>query len=64
MDKLEKIIAAIIAALESVQKLKADLAKCQQELAARDTKVAELETTVADLETALAGSGFEPSGNI
>jgi hypothetical protein len=60
MDKLEKIIAAIVAAIESVQKIKADLDACKQREAAQDAKVAELEAKVADLEAALAI--FTPSG--
>lgn len=59
MEKLEKIIAAIVAALESVQKIKEDLTKCQEDSAAKDQKIAELETKVEDLTALLAG--FLPS---
>jgi predicted nucleic acid-binding Zn-ribbon protein len=60
MDRIEKIIAAIVAAIESVQKIKAELDACKEKAAAQDAKVAELETKVADLEAAL--SVFTPSG--
>lgn len=52
--QLDKIIATIVAAIASVQKVKADLDACRKRETSQDAKINELEAHVADLEAALA----------